>query len=48
MRSDRPSCMMYDEQIRFESTVKIHSKLFNRSREVGYLHAYVESLPVLK
>lgn len=34
MRSNRPSCMAYDEQVRFESTVKIHSKLFNRSREV--------------
>lgn len=37
MRSNRPSCMAYDEQIRFESTVKIHSKLFNRSREVRYV-----------
>jgi hypothetical protein len=37
MRSNRPSCMAYDEEIRFESTVKIHSKLFNRSREVSEL-----------
>lgn len=37
MRSNRPSCMAYDEEIRFEATVKIHSKLFNRSREVSEL-----------
>ncbi|KAG6606507.1 AGC/PDK1 protein kinase [Phytophthora cinnamomi] len=31
---NRPACIGYDEQIRFESTVKVHSKMFSRTREL--------------
>ncbi|KAG7398276.1 [Pyruvate dehydrogenase (acetyl-transferring)] kinase 1, mitochondrial [Phytophthora boehmeriae] len=31
---NQPACIAYDEQIRFESTVKVHAKMFNRTREL--------------
>ncbi|KUG01000.1 3-phosphoinositide-dependent protein kinase 1 [Phytophthora nicotianae] len=34
LQRSRPACIGYDEQIRFESTVKVRSKMFNRTREL--------------
>ncbi|KAG6972418.1 hypothetical protein JG687_00001467 [Phytophthora cactorum] len=34
LQRNRPACIGYDEQIRFESTVKVRSKMFNRTREL--------------
>lgn len=34
MRGSRPAFLSFDEQVRFEGKVKIHSKMFKRTREV--------------
>lgn len=34
LQRNRPACIGYDEQIRFESTVKVRSKMFNRTRDL--------------
>ncbi|TYZ69160.1 hypothetical protein PybrP1_004269 [[Pythium] brassicae (nom. inval.)] len=34
LRGSKPACMSYDEQVRFEGKVKIHSKMFKRAREL--------------
>lgn len=34
MRGSRPACLSFDEQVRFEGKVKIHAKMFKRTREV--------------
>ncbi|GAB9476255.1 Agc/pdk1 protein kinase [Globisporangium polare] len=34
MRGSRPACLSFDEQVRFEGKVKIHSKMFKRTREL--------------
>lgn len=42
MRGSKPSCLSYDEQVRFEGKVKIHSKMFKRTREVRVVCSSVE------
>ncbi|KAF1329898.1 Agc/pdk1 protein kinase, partial [Globisporangium splendens] len=34
MRTGKPACISDDEQVRFEAKVKIHSKMFKRTREL--------------
>lgn len=34
LHRNQPACIGFDEQIRFEATVKVHAKMFNRTREL--------------